>query len=80
MAERSIGKAFELAFKLMASAQDEQSVTPGELISSDREMHALHATCLHCARRGLDIIIVSTTASEHAIFAVSSLGVALRTG
>ena len=35
---------------------------------------------IHCARRGLDIIIVSATASELSILAVLSLGVALRTG
>ena len=35
---------------------------------------------LHCARRGLDIIVVSTTAPERAVLAVSSVGVALRTG
>ena len=32
------------------------------------------------ARRGLAIIVVSTTVPERAILAVSSLGVALRTG
>ena len=34
---------------------------------------------VHCARRGLDKNIVSTTASERAVFSVMSLGVALRT-
>ena len=35
--------------------------------------------CLHCARRGLDKTIVSTTAPERAVLSVLSLGVALRT-
>ena len=34
---------------------------------------------LHCARRGLDKNIVSTTAPERAVLSVMSLGVALRT-
>ena len=34
---------------------------------------------LQCARRGLDKNIVSTTAPEHAVLSVMSLGVALRT-
>ena len=38
------------------------------------------AFTLHCARRGLDKNIVSTTAPERAVLAVLSLGVALRTG
>ena len=36
-------------------------------------------TPLHCARRGLDKNIVSTTAPERAVLSVMSLGVALRT-
>ena len=35
---------------------------------------------VHCARCGLDIIIVSTTAPERAILAIPSQGVAIRTG
>ena len=35
--------------------------------------------CIHCARRGLDKNIVSTTAPERAVLSVLSLGVALRT-
>ena len=38
------------------------------------------ANLLHCASRGLDIIIVLTTAPEHAILTLLSLGVALKTG
>ena len=34
---------------------------------------------VHCARRGLDKNIVSTTAPERAVLSVMSLGVALRT-
>ena len=34
---------------------------------------------LHCARRGLDKNIISTTAPERAVLSVMSLGVALRT-
>ena len=34
---------------------------------------------IHCARRGLDKNIVSTTAPERAVLSVMSLGVALRT-
>ena len=34
---------------------------------------------IHCARRGLDKTIVSTTAPERAVLSILSLGVALRT-
>ena len=39
----------------------------------------ISAANLHCARRGLDKIIISTTAPERAVLSVISLGVALRT-
>ena len=48
--------------------------------------HALNAEMtwarfrIHCARRGLDKNIVSTTAPERAVLSVLSLGVALQTG
>ena len=35
---------------------------------------------LHCARRGLDKNIVSTTVPERAVLSVLSLGVTLQTG
>ena len=45
------------------------------------QTHILQAECkVHCARRGLDKSIVSTTAPERAVLSVLSLGVTLETG
>ena len=50
---------------------------PEAISSRSCRWHA--AGNVHCARRGLDKNIVSTTAPERAVLSVMSLGVALRT-
>ena len=68
-------------FSVIAEVQVVRSLDHFHLPAQQSSTKVYEFSCLliHCARRGLDKNIVSTTAPERAVLSVMSLGVALRT-